>query len=48
MTASAEKEFVLLNEAEARSELSRLIDEIRHHDDLYYIASLDHEVRQHL
>ena len=36
MTASAEKEVVLLNEAEARSELSRLIDEIRHHDDLYY------------
>jgi len=36
MTASAEKKVVLLNEAEARSELSRLIDEIRHHDDLYY------------
>ncbi|HHZ68286.1 MAG TPA: NAD-dependent DNA ligase LigA, partial [Alphaproteobacteria bacterium] len=36
MTASTEKEVVLLNEAEARSELSRLIDEIRHHDDLYY------------
>ncbi|MFP6755961.1 MAG: NAD-dependent DNA ligase LigA, partial [Alphaproteobacteria bacterium] len=36
MTASAEKEVVLLNEAEARSELSRLMDEIRHHDDLYY------------
>ena len=36
MTASTEKDTVQLNEAEARSELTRLAAEIRHHDDLYY------------
>ena len=36
MTAFTEKDTVQLNEAEARSELTRLAAEIRHHDDLYY------------
>ena len=36
MTASTEKDTVQFNEAEARSELTRLAAEIRHHDDLYY------------